>query len=168
MLGSHFYFSTNVVLMMKKILLKFLLISLVLGACDSDVFNPEGQAALDDVAIKSYLTRHNIEATKAPGGFYYHIISEGNGNSPAIKSIVTLNYTAKLIDETEINSDNDAVFDLSNVIWGWQQGLPMIRQGGKILLYVPSGLAYGNASPSVKIPANSSFIFEIELVNVSQ
>jgi FKBP-type peptidyl-prolyl cis-trans isomerase len=48
---------------------------------------------------------------------------------------------------------------------GWQYGLPLIKPGGKILLYLPPSLGYGS-SPVGTIPANSVLIFEVQLVSV--
>ena len=62
---------------------------------------------------------------------------------------------------------------LSNVIYGWRNALPMLKQGGKMTLYIPPSLGYGNKAqydpydPSkVVIPANSNLIFQVELVTV--
>jgi FKBP-type peptidyl-prolyl cis-trans isomerase FkpA len=46
---------------------------------------------------------------------------------------------------------------------GWKLGLPLIKAGGKIKLYLPPSLGYGN-SVSGNIPANSILVFEITLV----
>jgi FKBP-type peptidyl-prolyl cis-trans isomerase len=51
------------------------------------------------------------------------------------------------------------------VIQGWERGLPGMRVGGLRRLVIPPELAYGNQATS-RIPASSTLIFEIELVNV--
>ncbi|HEY8688210.1 MAG TPA: FKBP-type peptidyl-prolyl cis-trans isomerase, partial [Chitinophagaceae bacterium] len=58
-----------------------------------------------------------------------------------------------------------ATFTLGQVIVGWQKGLPLIRAGGMITLYIPPSLGYGS-SPFGSIPANSILIFDIELIDV--
>lgn len=58
-----------------------------------------------------------------------------------------------------------AVFPLNGVIAGWTQGLPGMKVGGVRKLTIPAALAYGERSPSEKIPANSDLVFVIQLVD---
>jgi FKBP-type peptidyl-prolyl cis-trans isomerase len=67
-----------------------------------------------------------------------------------------------VFDESE---EDDAVqFNLSNVVTGWRVGVPLIKKGGKIQLFIPSNLGYANRAQE-GIPEYSVLIFEIELVN---
>lgn len=59
-----------------------------------------------------------------------------------------------------------ATFALSDVIQGWQQGMPGMKVGGKRRLLIPASLGYG-AQAQPGIPANSDLVFEIELLNVT-
>jgi len=54
---------------------------------------------------------------------------------------------------------------LTNVIQGWQEGIPLFSEGGSGILLIPSALGYGNQSIG-NIPANSVLIFEVTLINV--
>jgi FKBP-type peptidyl-prolyl cis-trans isomerase FkpA len=54
---------------------------------------------------------------------------------------------------------------LNNLIVGWVNGIPYVKPGGKIRLYIPPSLGYGSAANG-PIPANSILIFEIDLVAV--
>ena len=56
-------------------------------------------------------------------------------------------------------------FQLKNLIIGWQKGIPLIQKGGSIRLYIPPSMGYGSKSSS-SIPANSTLIFDIDLVGV--
>jgi FKBP-type peptidyl-prolyl cis-trans isomerase len=51
------------------------------------------------------------------------------------------------------------------VIKGWDEGIALLNKGAKAVLYIPSQMAYGEQSPSPKIPANSILIFDVELVD---
>jgi peptidylprolyl isomerase len=55
---------------------------------------------------------------------------------------------------------------LQQVIRGWQEGLPLCKVGAKIVLIVPPDLGYG-ASAQNKIPANSTLIFNIEVLGAN-
>jgi FKBP-type peptidyl-prolyl cis-trans isomerase len=56
-------------------------------------------------------------------------------------------------------------FPLSNVIRGWQEGVPGMKIGGVRKLTIPAALAYGAQSPSPDIPANSDLVFVIQMVD---
>ncbi len=56
-------------------------------------------------------------------------------------------------------------FALNQVIPGWQEGIPGMKEGGRRLLIVPPALAYGNHNiPG--IPPNSTLVFVVDLVKV--
>ena len=86
---------------------------------------------------------------------------------PAQGSEVTVHYEGTLIDGTVFDSsyarNEPATFPLSNVIRGWQEGVPMMKVGEVWNFAIPPGLGYGarNVGP---IPANSVLLFKIELL----
>jgi len=54
------------------------------------------------------------------------------------------------------------------VIKGWDEGLVGMRAGGKRKLTIPADMAYGSSSPSSAIPANSTLVFEVELLKITK
>ncbi len=57
-----------------------------------------------------------------------------------------------------------ATFSLSGLIEGWQEGIPLLKKGGKGTFFLPSALGYG-PSGAGSIPPNTVLIFEIELLD---
>ncbi|MCP4458785.1 MAG: hypothetical protein GY816_12295 [Cytophagales bacterium] len=63
-------------------------------------------------------------------------------------------------------STTGATFPLSRVIVAWQITVPLIKEGGKITIYAPSGYCYGH-SGYADIGPNTNLIFDIELVSIN-
>jgi FKBP-type peptidyl-prolyl cis-trans isomerase FkpA len=156
---------------MKKHILILSLLLAVFASCKKDKapFDAAAQAVKDEAAIQAYLAANpNIHATKDDKGVYYQIITEGTGSNPKATNTVTVNYVGKLLNGSEFDSGSGLTVSLSgNVIAGWKSGLLHSKVGSRILLIIPSGLAYGNSSPSPKIPANSVLAFTIDVLGVN-
>ena len=105
-------------------------------------------------------TELKIEDTKA-----------GTGKEATAGSMVTVHYTGWLTSGQKFDSslDRGQPFKFSlgagQVIPGWDKGVTGMKVGGKRLLIIPPGMAYG-AQANGPIPANSTLIFEVELVGV--
>lgn len=113
--------------------------------------------------LRSYITNAAITATEDDRGFFYKIEQPGDvAKKPNPCSDVTVNYALNLTDGTPVESADGISFNLSGLIIGWQEGIPLIGPGGKIILYLPPSLAYGSQATG-KIPANSILIFTIDL-----
>ncbi len=129
--------------------------------------SPVNASEAESLAIQSYLDANSIVAVKHTSGFYYQILSVGNGSAPNLCSTVKVKYQGMLFDGTVFDSNTQgASFVLGGLIVGWQKGLPLIKPGGKVRLYLPPSMAYGKSAVG-SIPANSYLIFEVELLEVS-
>jgi FKBP-type peptidyl-prolyl cis-trans isomerase len=110
--------------------------------------------------------------TKTASGLRYKIIDEGSAARPNAASYVKCRYEGKLIDgkvfdTTKTRNNEPSEFPLSGVIPAWTEGVQKIGTGGKIILYCPSSLAFGDEGQG-PIPGNSVLIFEVELVEVTK
>jgi FKBP-type peptidyl-prolyl cis-trans isomerase len=119
--------------------------------------------------IEQYLTRSNLMSTvtKDPRGFYYQVMTPGTGATPTLSSKVTVFYKGSLTNGNifDQTSANPVTFGLNQLILGWQYGIPLVKAGGRIMLYLPPSLGYGSQSMG-QIPANSALIFDITLQGV--
>ena len=102
-------------------------------------------------------------------GLEYKVLKEGNGPQPKATDTVTVNYRGTLINGTEFDSSykrgQPATFPVNGVIKGWTEALQLMKVGSKYQLFIPSNLAYGERSVSPEIGANSTLIFEVELLD---
>lgn len=109
----------------------------------------------------------SIYTTKS--GLQYKIVKKGDGRKPKATDRVQVHYTGTLIDGTKFDSSVDrgtpAEFPLNQVIPGWTEGLQLMNEGSKYILYIPYNLGYGE-QPTGSIPPGSTLIFEVELLKV--
>ena len=122
------------------------------------------------LALRGSGGRVGDEITTASGLKYVDEVV-GTGANPATGKTVSVHYTGTLLNGTKFDSSVDKGQPLEfrlgvdPMIQGWSEGLMTMKVGGKRRLIVPPDLGYGAVSKP-KIPANSTLIFEIELLNV--
>jgi FKBP-type peptidyl-prolyl cis-trans isomerase FklB len=104
-------------------------------------------------------------------GLQYKVIKMGTGPKPTSLQIVTCNYRGTFVDGKEFDSSmrygRPAEFPVNGVIKGWTEALQLMPVGSKWELYIPSDLAYGEKGSQPTIRPNSTLIFEIELLSIS-
>jgi FKBP-type peptidyl-prolyl cis-trans isomerase FkpA len=142
-----------------------LVVIIAIAACSKkdecpavNVSAPAGEVA----NLKAYLDANNISAIADARGFFYTIKTAGSSDKPTACKTVTVAYVGQLTNGQTFDSNTNATFPLSNLIIGWQEGIPLVGSGGSIVLYLPPSLAYGSRSQG-SIPANSNLVFTIDL-----
>jgi len=110
---------------------------------------------------------------ETPSGLKYIVIEEGSGDKPTNGKKVKVHYTGKLEDGTVFDSSVkrgvpiEFALGVGQVIKGWDEGIADMKVGEKRQLIIPPDLGYGpNGYPPV-IPANSTLIFDVELVEIN-
>ncbi|MDP8033759.1 FKBP-type peptidyl-prolyl cis-trans isomerase [Pasteurella atlantica] len=115
---------------------------------------------------EDYAKKDGVKTAKS--GLMYKIEKQGKGKSPKIEDTVKVHYEGTLTDGTVFDSSykrGEAIeFQLSQLIPAWKEAIPMLKKGGKMELVVPAELGYG-ANQVGNIPANSTLIFKIELLD---
>lgn len=105
---------------------------------------------------------------KTDSGLLYKIEKAGEGDSPKKEDTVKVHYKGTLTDGTVFDSSYDrgepTEFQLKALIPAWVEAIPMLKKGGKMEIVVPPQLGYGDRQAG-KIPANSTLVFEIELLD---
>jgi FKBP-type peptidyl-prolyl cis-trans isomerase FkpA len=146
--------------------LLFTLLAVTFFSCEKGL-TPEQQLQADIEKIKEYLDKKNLTAQSTASGLHYIIEVSGSGSHPGPSSTVTVNYVGRLLKNEEIfdqTTTGPRTFELQGLIEGWQEGIPLLKKGGKGKFFVPSALGYGPFG-SGSIPANAPLIFDIELVD---
>ncbi len=153
---------------MKKIILPVLGLLVLLftfAGCSKD--NIKKQAETDHQLILNYVSSHNLKGQFTNSGLYYVILKSGNDKHPTLSSKLYADYKGYFLNGKVFDQSTGFKFTLSSVIAGWQEGLQLIGEGGKIKLIIPSTLAYGNTQ-SGAIPPNSVLVFDITLISFSK
>lgn len=143
------------------------LAALAFFSCKDDTLSPEEQLQEDIRIIRQYLTDNNLTADSTASGLHYIITQVGFGDHPDQQDSVTVKYKGYLLDGSVFDQTDDgetAKFALSGLITGWQEGIPLLKKGGKGTFFLPSALGYGIYG-SGPIPPNTVLIFDIELVD---
>lgn len=103
-------------------------------------------------------------------GITYQILKRGDGEHPRPDSVVRVHYVGKLPNGHPFDNSRERgsplEFKLNQVIEGWQEILPMMREGGHWRIEIPAKLAYGSHGVPGVIPPNMPLIFDIELLKV--
>jgi len=135
----------------------------------------ERMSALNDAAAKTgadFLAenakRDGVITTES--GLQYEVIAKAEGAQPKVSDVVSVHYQGTLVDgsvfDSSIERGEPVEFPVGGVIPGWVEGLQLMSVGEKYKFYIPSELAYGAQSPTPAIPANSTLVFEVELLDI--
>ena len=110
--------------------------------------------------------------TVTPSGLTFIELEPGVGPRPRPGDVVDVHYRGALADGTEFDNsylrDDPLQFVLGAgaVIPGWDEGVALMRRGGKARLIIPPELAYGARGAGGVIPPNATLTFEVELVDI--
>jgi len=125
----------------------------------------EGKAFLEENGKKP-------DVVTTASGLQYKVLSTGDGKQPKETDTVSTHYKGTLIDGREFDSsykrNAPAEFPVKGVIKGWTEALQLMHVGDKWQLFIPSELAYGATKRSELIEANSTLVFELELLSIKE
>lgn len=104
-----------------------------------------------------------------PSGVQYRIIEEGDGPRPGLDSKVSVHYRGSKLDGREFDSSfargTPEEFSVNAVLKGWQEVLPLMKQGATWQIFIPPELAFGNRG-NPPVGPNEALMFDLKLVEL--
>jgi peptidyl-prolyl cis-trans isomerase A (cyclophilin A) len=141
----------------------------IFKSAQADIEKANAEKAIKAAEAAKKLTEG---ATLTSSGLAYFMIKEGEGEQATAGKTVSVHYTGKLTDGTKFDSSHDRnapiEFPLGagRVIPGWDEGIALLKVGGKATFIIPPNLAYGARGAGGVIPPNATLIFEVELLEI--
>lgn len=121
---------------------------------------------------KAFMTanKENEGIIELPEGLQYQVLQEGTGAKPQVTSNIRAHYAGSLLNGKEFDSSyrRGQPFEarVNQLVQGWQIVLPMMGEGSKWRLWIPSDLGYGDRGAGANIPGGATLVFDVELIKV--
>ena len=128
-------------------------------------------AAKNKVEGEAFLAKNRTAegVVTTVSGLQYKVLVEGTGATPTDGDKVKVHYTGKLLNgetfDSSIDRGTPLEFPVTAVIPGWTEMLKLMKEGEKVIAWLPSDLAYGEHGNRT-IPGNAVLKFEMELLEV--
>lgn len=138
----------------------------------------------EQAAIAQYLKENSITVAPEESGIYFISNKKGSGKTIAQGQTVKVNYVGKLLNGKLFDTNIESIAKENNVynpqrpyepmevpagkgqlIPGFDEALLMMKKGGKATVIIPFAQAYGSRDMSPDIPAYSTLVFDIEIVD---
>ncbi len=168
---------------MKRLLILITILGLLafLSMCSGEKNNSSSDSAggattettTNKTPFKPYEITDSSKIDTLPSGLMIYIVEKGSGKIPQAGETVIANYHGMLPDGTVFDSSFERgqpfVFQVGvgQVIKGWDEAFQKLPVGTKAVLIIPPQLGYGERQMG-PIPPNSTLIFDVEVLGVSQ
>ena len=141
-----------------------------LDAYDKKMVQKENEARIK--AQEDFLAANKLRegVVETASGLQYEVVRKGQGATPGPTDKVKVHYEGRLLDGTVFDSSiqrgKPIEFKLNRVIKGWAEGVALMQEGAKYVLYIPYQLGYGVQGAGDAIKPYSTLIFEVELIEI--
>ncbi|MCX6292622.1 MAG: FKBP-type peptidyl-prolyl cis-trans isomerase [Bacteroidetes bacterium] len=122
--------------------------------------------------IDEFISRHQWKMTVSGTGLRYQVYEEGKGRHPSGKKQVSISYSVYLLDGTlcyaaDEKKPLDFILGQGEQTHGLEEGVLLMKEGGKARLVVPAHLGFGRLGDDHKIPGNSPLYYDVKLLHVN-
>jgi FKBP-type peptidyl-prolyl cis-trans isomerase len=124
----------------------------------------------DRERIQNYIERKNLKMKESSSGLWYLILTEGRGEFFKENDRIIMDYDCSLLDgKTCYSSKNlgpkEVILGKGELEAGLNEGLRLLKPGGKAVFILPPFLAYGLVGDSKSIPPRATIVYEVQLLN---
>lgn len=129
-------------------------------------------------SIEKRLADEKVTAQKTPSGAYVQILNPGTGAPIVAGNYVTINYTGVSWSGKKFDSNVDPAFNhpkpysysagVGEMVKGFDEGVMVLKKGGKAKIYVPSILGYAGQPGTPNIKPFENLIFDVELLDIQE
>lgn len=147
----------------------FMLLSFTSCLNTEEPFDAAEQFEKDQAALDNYIATQGYTDVKTDTSDFdvrYVMVKEGTGDAPVGEDWMYVNYKGSLLNGSIFDERDSVYIQLAGgLIGGWQILMPYLREGGQMVMFLPSFYGYRQTS-SEEIPANSPLIFDVKLHEV--
>lgn len=123
--------------------------------------------------IEKFVKDHNVNVAPSETGVYYLEIVKGSGAVVDNGDLVSIHYNLYNIDDKLVETSFDGeplqfVYGNHEMVPGIEEAVGKMRVGGKATIIVPSVMGFGDIAIDRELPANSTVIFDLELIDVQK
>ncbi len=132
--------------------------------------------ANEEGAVKEFIAKKGVTAQRTGSGSYVEIINPGTGAQVDSGKFVSVMYKGQTFAGKVFDTNMDTSFKhtdpmdfqvgVGQMIRGFDEGVRLLKEGGKARIYIPSTLAYGGQPPSPDIKPYEHLIFDVEVLSV--
>jgi FKBP-type peptidyl-prolyl cis-trans isomerase FkpA len=141
------------------------------------IAEPASLAEQQQNAIVNHAIDEIIPLQRTNAGLFYRILDQGSGQPLEWGDYVTAHYKGYLLNgkvfDSSYRKERPMKFYIGNMIKGWNEGLQLVNEGGRIQLFIPSRLGYGekgvaDGKDGYLIPPDTPLVFEVEVLGVEE
>ncbi len=140
-----------------------LIVAIALGFAYFGTRDVVETGATNEQFLAANADEDGVETTAS--GLQIKVIAPGEGPSPSATDTALVKYEGRLRDGTVFDANEQAPMPVGAVVPGFSEALQLMQKGGEYRIWIPSELAYGEASPGEQVPPNSLLIFDVTLLD---
>lgn len=169
---------------MQQIYILVLLVCFISASCRNNSEKPvmNNKPGMDELAelnryfvqkdrelIQNYAERKGLSVIESPAGLWYHIVNQGEGSYFSDNIKIVFEYECSLLDGTKCYSSQtlgpkEIVLGRSTLEPGLNEGLRMLKPGGKAVFILPPFLAYGLPGDGKMIPSRAVIVYNVNIL----